>query len=182
MIQFLKESKNQYQLDVGSGEDYLGYSKTAITEIPRHQPILELLHKVEYKCISEIAKLCGNSVFPEMTIVAEWPIGGFQDPHLDTYSTIEIENFKEGEIKPHREWTCILNLNSNFRGGQTFFPDHPDYPQNEPETGSGIIFQGIYVPHGVHKVRRNSRYTVALWFTQDEDRINQFDKLKKSQN
>ena len=63
--------KESASFDVGSGEDYLGYSKTAITEIPRHQPILELLHKVEYKCISEMAKLCGNSVFPEMTIVAE---------------------------------------------------------------------------------------------------------------
>ena len=51
MIQFLKESKNQHQLDVGSGEDYLGYSKTAITEIPRHQPILELLHKVFFQVL-----------------------------------------------------------------------------------------------------------------------------------
>ena len=41
---------------------------------------------------SEIYHAVGTRVYPEMAAVNEWEIGGVQEPHLDTYSTVEIEN------------------------------------------------------------------------------------------
>ena len=37
-------------------------------------------------------------------------------------------------------------------------------------TGTGLLFQGIYIEHGVHKVRRNSRHTISFWFSDNVDR------------
>ena len=54
-----------------------------------------------------------------MIAINEWVIGGFQEPHLDTYSSQSIQM----QIDPNekqREWTCILYLNDNFQGGQTY--------------------------------------------------------------
>ena len=39
--------------------------------------------------------------------------------------------------------------------------------QVEPTVGSGLLFQGIYHGHGVFKVRRAPRHTMAIWFTAD---------------
>ena len=169
LIQYLKENPNLR--NVGGKDDYFGITKN---KIESHQ-IRSLLTKVEIHCISHIAMMSGDIVYPEMTLIAEWPIGGFQDPHLDRFAGHEVKNVEEEKwaelnIKPHREWTCICNLNSNYNDGRTFFPEHPDYPEHEPETGTGLIFKGIDVMHGVTPVRRNSRFTVALWFTQDFDR------------
>mgnify|MGYP001353986753 FL=1 len=52
-------------------------------------------------------------------------------------------------------------------GGRTYIPDGTIY---EPHTGCGLLFQGIYIPHGVQKVRRHPRHTVSMWFTTDIDR------------
>ena len=58
--------------------------------------------------------------------MTEWPIGGFQDPHLDTYSYQERDdvdyNEEEREKSPKREWTCIVYLNDDYTGGETYFP------------------------------------------------------------
>ena len=39
--------------------------------------------------------------------------------HLDTYSNQEVKHGTQSE-KPAREWTCILYLNDDFRGGETY--------------------------------------------------------------
>ena len=57
-----------------------------------------------------------------MIAINEWPIGGIQHPHLDTYSNQEI-NHDTSPDKPSREWTCILYLNNNYHGGRTYIPD-----------------------------------------------------------
>ena len=125
-----------------------------------------LFQKVETHCTAEIYKATGKVFYPEMSTMTEWPIGGIQEPHLDTYSNQQM-NAGTHEDKPAREWTCILYLNDNFKGGRTYIPDGEVY---EPETGSGLLFQGIYIPHGVQKVRRHPRHTVSMWFTTDIDR------------
>lgn len=102
-----------------------------------------------------------------MISLNEWPIGGIQDPHLDTYSNQETKIKRKDTIVPAREWTCILYLNDDFKGGRTYIPDGETF---EPEAGTGLLFQGIYIPHGVSKVRRNSRHTISFWFSTDPDK------------
>ena len=75
--------------------------------------------------------------------------------------------------KPSREWTCIVYLNEDFSGGETYFPPSDYYPfghQTEPKAGSGLLFQGIHHAHGVFKVRRGQRHTIAIWFTEDQQK------------
>ena len=79
----------------------------------------------------------------------------------------------EDDEKPSREWTVIVYLNDDYSGGETYFPPTDYYPfghQVEKNVGDGLLFQGIYHPHGVFKVRRNNRYTISIWFTEDLDK------------
>lgn len=103
-----------------------------------------------------------------MTSINEWPIGGIQEPHLDTYSRWEIED-DNLDPQPSREWTLILTLNDNYGDGETYFPEH-GYTHS-PSACEGILFQGIYHYHGVNAVRRCSRHTVSMWFTTNPDNL-----------
>jgi len=103
-----------------------------------------------------------------MTALNEWEIGGVQTPHLDTYSTWELEQDNKDE-QPSREWTLILTLNDNYGSGETYFPEH-GYTHS-PSACEGILFQGIYHLHGVNPVRRCSRHTISMWFTTNPDNI-----------
>lgn len=158
---------------VGSNTDYQGIRKLHI----QNEYIRSLFQKAENTCLGEIYKATGKPFYTEMSTMCSWWNGGYQDPHLDTYSNAELntdsnieQRVESGEEKPSREWTCILYLNDQYTGGETYFPPSDYYPmghQVEKEVGDGLIFQGIYHAHGVFKVRRTERHTLALWFTED---------------
>ena len=160
MIEFHKS--HRHLTAIGDGSDYTGIRLMHI----QNNLIRKWMAEVMVNLIGEIRKISDQIVYPEMVGLNEWPIGGVQEPHLDTYSNQQM-NAGTHEEKPAREWTCILYLNDNFKGGRTYIPDGEVY---EPETGSGLLFQGIYIPHGVQKVRRHPRHTVSMWFTTDIDR------------
>ena len=160
MIEFHKS--HRHLTAIGDGSDYTGIRLMHI----KNNYIRKCMAEVMVNLVGEIRKISDQIVFPEMVGLNEWPIGGVQEPHLDTYSNQQM-NAGTHEDKPAREWTCILYLNDNFRGGRTYIPDGEIY---EPETGSGLLFQGIYIPHGVQKVRRHPRHTISMWFTTDIDR------------
>ena len=156
---------------VGSAVDYQGTRKLHI----KNEGIRLLFQKVETHCTAEIYKATGKVFYPEMSSLCKWHRGGYQNPHLDTYSNQEMGEVDEeavdsGREKPSREWTCIVYLNDDFSGGETYFPPSEYYPfghQVEPTIGSGLLFQGIYHGHGVFKIGRGPRHTIALWFTED---------------
>ena len=163
---------------VGDGADYWGIRKMHI----RNETIRRIFQQVENHCIAEIYKATNRVYHTEMATVTEWPIGGVQNPHLDTYSNQEMAidpeyegKIERGERGPSREWTCILYLNDDHGGGETYFPPSDYYPfgwqsanmGEDRKAGDGLLFQGIYHSHGVFPVRRKSRHTMALWFTDD---------------
>ena len=159
--------------EVGSPVDYWGIRKLHI----KNEYIRLLFQKVENHCIGEIYKATGQVFHTEMATLAKWHQGGHQDPHLDTLSNDELredpnrENeVDSGEVPPAREWTVIVYLNDVYTGGETYFPPTDYYPfghQVEKNVGDGLLFQGIYHGHGVFKVRRAPRHTMAIWFTAD---------------
>lgn len=154
---------------VGDGSDYTAVNKVHIF----NQHIRDILNHVEYSLVGEIRKICDRTVYPETTIICEWPIGGIQHPHTDLYSNPDL-NANNDPANPAREWTCIINLNDEYRYGRTYFPQSEHIEEQEyvkPKTGSGILFQGIHHLHGVEKVRGCSRWTIALWFTSDFNKI-----------
>ena len=160
LIQFHKS--HRHLTGVGDGSDCTGIRFMHIKSPWLRQYVAEVIVDL----VGEIRKTSDQIVYPEMIAINEWPIGGVQSPHLDTYSNQEMTHGTSPD-KPSREWTCILYLNDNYKGGRTYVPDGEVY---EPEQGSGLLFQGIYIPHGVEKVRRHPRHTISFWFTTDVER------------
>lgn len=162
LIQWFK--KHTHKITVGSKEDYWAIQKFHI-----FNPVVrDTLNQVEFDVVSEIFAKTGARMYPTMTNINQWHIGGMQTPHYDTYSSEEVDaGILNEELEfPNREWTVILNLNEDFSGGQTYFPDR-DMEQITPQVGKAVIFQGIYHLHGVHKVYQNQRYTISSWFSGD---------------
>lgn len=174
LIKFHREHDHLYR--IGNEREYLGIRFMHI----HTQWIRDLLIRVSYDLVGEIRKISDQVVWPEMIAINEWPIGGEQHPHVDTYSNQEM-NHQTTIDRPAREWTCILYLNDDFRGGRTYIPEGQEmnfdgvvrdyqYQVFEPEACAGLLFQGIYLPHGVEKIRRNSRYTVSFWFSSSPEK------------
>ncbi len=171
LVQWFKENKDTLQ-SVGDGSDYFGINMIHIQD----HFIRLLLRSIQFDAVAEIYKRTGSKQYPEMAIMTEWPIGGVQEPHLDTYSNVELGNDIKEE-NPSREWTLILYLNNNFRGGETYFPDQDNYI-HKPVAREGLLFQGLYHQHGVYPVRRNSRHTISMWFTTDINRAMPINPVK----
>ena len=172
----VKESKalihyhktHKHKRSIGDGSDYRAIDLVHI----QTQWVRDIFNRIAYDCVSEIRKTTDQVVYPEMTALNEWEIGGVQTPHLDTYSRYELEHEEPVDAtSPNREWTCILYLNDDFRGGETVFPDLKEDNMFSAEIGSGLVFQGIYHQHGVNRVRRGERWTVSTWYTSNPEKI-----------
>ena len=169
LIQFHKE--HPHLVRIGSEDEYQGIRMCHI----KTQWVRDVLMRVVYQLIGDIRQIANQLVVPEMIGINRWHVGGEQHPHLDIYSNQEMD-LNLHHNTPAREWTCILYLNDDLKGGETYIPEGKvmchDNVQREydadtfpPIACSGLLFQGIYIPHGVSKVRRNDRYTVSLWFS-----------------
>ena len=64
-----------------------------------NESIRRLFTKVENHCISEIYKATDTVYYTEMSAINEWPVGGVQTPHLDTYSDTEKDEDPDYEQK-----------------------------------------------------------------------------------
>lgn len=159
---------HQYMVTTGSPDEYNGIRLANIMNME----IRDLLMKAAFGIIGDIRKVSDTVVYPEMVTINRWHVRGFQPPHTDLWSTQEMMLHEMGYMQhtPSRQWTCIYYLNDDFSDGQTYVPADDNDPNSEevvyePKVGQGLVFQGIYVQHGVKKVRRTYRYTISFWFT-----------------
>ena len=155
---------HKHKRSIGDGTDYRAIDLLHV----QTQWVRDIFNRIAFRSVAEIFKSSNQIVYPEMTALNEWEIGGVQHPHLDTYSNVDKEHGTI-EDKPSREWTLILTLNDNYNGGETYFPDQ-DYV-HKPTACEGVLFQGLYHMHGVNPVRRCSRHTISMWFTENPDLI-----------
>lgn len=170
MILYLKT--HEHLRTVGDGSDY-----TAINILHIHtQWVRDIFNRLAFDVTSEIYKHSGLRVYPEMSAINEWKIGGVQEPHNDSISDVDIREGVKDETS--REWTVILYINGHedsvesFRGGETYFPhEGPTGQIMTPVRGTGIAFRGIDLEHGVYPVRRGSRYTISQWYSSNRSRI-----------
>ena len=168
LILYLK--KHSHLKTIGDGTDY-----TAINILHIHtQWVRDIFNRLSFDVIGEIYKNTGERVYPEMVALNEWDIGGVQEPHTDELSDVDLRNDNVKKDGLSREWTVILYINGHesFQGGETYFPD--EGPSGEiitPVLGTGVVFRGVDLKHGVYPVRRGARYTISQWFTADRDRI-----------
>ena len=130
--------------------------------------IRRLVEVVKYK----ISILCAKSynvdyIYPEYCDLVYWATGMSLGVHADN---MWINRPKEKHFCSHRDFSAVIYLNDNYKGGKTFFNDN-GY-EVEPKTGKLIYFtSGKEDAHGVTEVISGDRYTFALWFTKNEERI-----------
>ena len=179
-----EESKNliwwyqthKHLRSIGDGSDYRG-----IDYIHIHTPwVRDIFKRISFDVVSNIYAATGQQVYPEMKAMNEWEIGGVQPPHFDTYSSQDMKHNLIEET-PSREWTVILYINGHesYQGGETYFPELGSIGETiQPVAGSGIVFRGIDLKHGVYPVRRGSRFTISQWFTSNYDRMITDEKTK----
>jgi hypothetical protein len=92
---------------------------------------------------------------PEKIEIVKWPIKAKQDSHKD-------------KVRPTTKLTSITYLNDNFKGGKTCLENGIEIT---PKTGDVIFFDGNEYSHWVTEVEKNTRYTLAMWYTNNLDLI-----------
>lgn len=100
-----------------------------------------------FNALSNTAKILNNSKIDWMHLV-KWPTHSFQGPHLD-------------DASDKSTLTSITYLNDNYKGGQTFYKDDIIF---KPKQCRSIFFDGKYYRHGVKKITKGTRYTIATWY------------------
>lgn len=96
--------------------------------------------------------------------VVRWPEGFEQAPHADA------EN-PGGAPHPYawRSFASIVYLNADFEGGRIYFPNQRLAPPIRP--GMLAFFPGtLDYLHGVERIHRGVRYTIASFWTFDASR------------
>lgn len=101
------------------------------------------------------------TLYADVINFARWPVGYALEPHADR------EN-PDGSHHPYhwREFAAVVYLNTDFEGGETWFPNL-DLTLS-PAPGSLLIFpSGLQFLHGVKPVRQGMRHTIASFLTFD---------------
>ncbi len=92
----------------------------------------------------------GRDTYIETAQIVEWPTGSNQPPHCDMAREIT-------------KATSITYLNDDFEGGETYFTDQDLIIK--PKRGKTVFFDGKKFEHGVQKITKGIRYTLALWYS-----------------
>ena len=107
-----------------------------------HSLIKTIVDKILSKC-----KGFRDDIEVDNVEIVRWPVKSYMNFHKDT-GTEDI-------------FASILYLNDNYMGGYTGF----DFFEINPKIGRLLIFSNSYYRHCVKEIKKNSRYTLALWFT-----------------
>jgi hypothetical protein len=116
-----------------------------------------LMEKVQ----EELRNTTGRELYADTFNLVRWRVGDRQEPHADA------EN-PDGTPHPYpwREYACMLYLNSNFEGGEIYFPDYDI--EIKPRPGLLVFFPGtLEYLHGVREITEGVRYTVGCFWTTD---------------
>ena len=71
------------------------------------------------------------------------------------------------DARPTTSLVSITTLNDDFSGGEHFIEEEKEKLEFIPEAGKTLVFDGMKYLHGVRKVTRGTRYTFAIWYTND---------------
>jgi hypothetical protein len=162
LIDYFKTSKkrSEWQKDEFFSGRTLSPSEICDEDIKKRMEIFKS------KTLQSISRLFHeNHVFLEFWDLVYWPTGIKMEPHADN-----IKPDKTPNSCPQRDYSSICYLNDDYKGGQTFFV----YENKTciPEKGKIIFYpSGLQFTHGVSKVVDGERYTLASWYTKDQDHI-----------
>lgn len=152
VIAYFEESKKRSLWQ----EDVFFSGRTLSPSEVEDDQIVHNLRVLLYKITQKVNQLYGEFVYPEFWDIVYWSPSMSMNSHVDDCNENLIQ----------RHYTCICYLNDDYDGGQTFLPDHNYICK--PEKEKVIVFPSNY-RHGVNTVKKKSRYTLAIWFTRDEN-------------
>jgi hypothetical protein len=94
-------------------------------------------------------------------------------PHVDTCEyDIKTKKCPIGPKSDHWLSHSVLIYLNSCDGGDFFFDDGKVV---KPEPGRMLAFtSGTENVHGVNRIKRGDRYAIAIWFTKDKDKIEQY--------
>jgi hypothetical protein len=127
----------------------------------RHQ-LVEIRKRVRSEIIGAYHLI--QPIFADTLQFVRWPEGYEQQPHADS------EN-PGGVSHPYhwRSYASLIYLNNDFEGGRIYFPHQRLVPQITP--GMLVFFPGtLEYLHGVSRITRGQRFTVASFWTFDPAR------------
>jgi predicted 2-oxoglutarate/Fe(II)-dependent dioxygenase YbiX len=103
-------------------------------------------------------------IYSDTAQIVVWTEGLELTPHADN-----LHPDGQPNATPHRCYSCLIYLNDDYEGGETYFPGFG--LRVKPERGLLIIFgSGPECVHGVTRVRSGRRFTYAGWYTFDPAR------------
>ena len=76
------------------------------------------------------------------------------------YSPCVGQRLHVDETSDETTLSCIIYLNSDYDGGQTYFEDGTVIM---PVTGRALFFDGKYHKHGVTNLDHGTRYNISCW-------------------
>jgi predicted 2-oxoglutarate/Fe(II)-dependent dioxygenase YbiX len=120
--------------------------------------IKDLLDRARHAIGQRVCLYASEPVYPHYTDLVMWVKGRKMDLHVDNGTG--ADDPRDGYLK-NRHYSCILYLNDDFTGGETFFES--GY-KTKPTTGSLVVFPAG-MKHGVKEVTSGTRFTLAMWFT-----------------
>lgn len=101
------------------------------------------------------------SLYSDLINFARWPEGYELQPHADSENPGGIEH-----PFPWRDFATVIYLNDDYEGGEIYFPNLGIELKPTPRTL--IIFPGtLFFLHGVRRVTKGSRQTIASFLTFD---------------
>tara|TARA_B100001094_G_scaffold333415_1_gene411845 strand:+ start:6779 stop:7336 length:558 start_codon:yes stop_codon:yes gene_type:complete len=113
--------------------------------------------------VDKLENLTSKKVFCEHFSIARWPEGYDLQPHADA----ENPPGCPPHDYPWRDFGIVTFLNEDFEGGLLYYPERNI--EIKPKKGHTAIHLGsMDCLHGVTKITKGSRYTIAAFLTYDE--------------
>jgi len=133
-----------------------------------------LMSEIKYRVLYEIRKYFNvKTIYPDSAHLVVWRPGTKLGWHADnaTYPN------RKPNWSSHRTWSAVLYLNDDYEGGEFVFLKNSDGDINDeenhliikPKRGMMICFSaGLDSVHSVKEVKNGNRYTLPLWYTDQE--------------
>lgn len=132
--------------------------------------VWEVMEKYRWKVAIAASKHYDyDLLYPEYSDLVIWRQGEEMALHADNWDYINNKPFNVDLY--FREVSCLVYLNDDFKGGETFFEDGS---MITPKKGMLSMFPSdLTHKHGVKRVTEGVRYTFPSWLTSHENIIHQ---------
>lgn len=144
---------------------YLFNGKTIDYENIQNVLIKRIINSFKFDATSTAKKIFGEEhLYPDYTAAVLWESGSGMVVHADNSDLDGNPNYCHW-----RQYSGVLNLNDDFLGGETFFPDYGPY-FIKPKKGKLALYPStLEYKHGVSTVV-GTRFTLPIWFTTDRNK------------